>query len=412
MDKISMAVVRRFLNFLNKEATKDPAKYLKFYKNYSYYLKAGLIEDREFGSRHKDPLIKLLRFEATEKGDGEMISLDEYIDGNKAEQKNIYYFSAPNRETALASPYLEQFLKRGRNVLLFLDDIDEFVVSSVITDHKGKKLVSIDSQNEDFELELDADKAGDADDSASASANKRPELSQKDKDELETFLKDTLGNRIMDVKWTDRLVSSPAVITSVMTPHMRKMMKNMMQAQGGGAGGMGEMPMTLELAPKHELVKTLHSIKDSNPDVAKLGAECLFDNATIAAGLLDEPRNVLPRMNKMLEMFVNMGAGEDFRVVKEKMSPDSPNDDGGAKRDAEEGKKEAEAMEKLARENLENVQKAAEIIDNMKDVEDKDEQKVDSSTSSDASSTGVITEKSSTPHSEEESAGRKATAGA
>lgn len=218
MDKISLAVVRRFLSFLNKESTKDPAKYLKFYKNYAYYLKAGLIEDREFGSRHKDSLTKLLRFETTEKGTGEMISLDEYVAGNKEEQKNIYYFSAPNRETALASPYLEQFLKRGRNVLLFLDDIDEFVVSSVITDHKGKKLVSIDSQNEDFELELDADKAG-ADDAAS-STSKRPDLSDSDKNELEAFLKEALGQRIMDVKWTDRLVSSPAVVTSVMTPHM------------------------------------------------------------------------------------------------------------------------------------------------------------------------------------------------
>merc|ERR1712176_1406630 len=159
--------------------------------------------------------------------------------------------------------------------------------------------------------------------------------------------------------------------------------------------------MTLELAPKHELVKTLHAIKDTNPEVAKLGAECLFDNATIAAGLLDEPRNVLPRMNKMLQMFVDMGSGEDFSVIKEKMdaststsssSDDSGDSDGGKKLDAEKSKEEIEAMEKLAKENLESVQKAADAA-KMSEAEEE---------AMKAASEGTgVTEKTSTPHTEE-----------
>lgn len=185
------------------------------------------------------------------------------------------------------------------------------------------------------------------------------------------------------------------------------MMKNMMAAQGGGGGGMNDMPMTLELAPKHELVKTLHAIKDTNPEVAKLGAECLFDNATIAAGLLDEPRNVLPRMNKMLQMFVDMGAGEDFSVIKEKMEAStsttgsstgtstSSDDDGegGEKVDAEKSKEDVEELEKLAKENLESVQKAADAAK----MSEAEEAAVKAAA---GEGTGV-TEKTSTPHTEE-----------
>ncbi|CAE8592282.1 unnamed protein product, partial [Polarella glacialis] len=81
--QLSMAVVRRLLRFLGKEATKDPEKYAKFFKGYSYYLKAGIIEDKEGNyGRHKDDILKLLRFESSSKGKGEVLSLEEYITGS------------------------------------------------------------------------------------------------------------------------------------------------------------------------------------------------------------------------------------------------------------------------------------------------------------------------------------------
>merc|ERR1719238_509521 len=155
MEKLSMAVVRRVLRFLDQQAKKDPEKYVKFFKAYSYYLKAGIIEDKEANfSRHKDDILKLLRFECSNKTKGDLISLEEYLASAKEGQKNIYYFCVPDRQTGLSSPYMEQFIKRERNVLLMYEDIDEYVVNT-IEGFKGTKFVSVDSADKDFELELD-----------------------------------------------------------------------------------------------------------------------------------------------------------------------------------------------------------------------------------------------------------------
>merc|ERR1740121_819720 len=92
------------------------------------------------------------------------------------------------------------------------------------------------------------------------------------------------------------------------------MMKQMMAAGAGGSNtaAADSVPMTLEVSAKHPVIKTLYSIKQSNADVAKLSVELLFDNACIAAGMLDEPRSVLPRLNKILETMVMQGAGYDY----------------------------------------------------------------------------------------------------
>jgi len=302
MEKLSMAVVRRILRFLGTEAKKDPEKYSKFFKAYSYYLKAGVIEDKEGNfSRHKDDLLKLLRFECSNKLKGEVVSLEEYIDMGKEAQQNIYYFTCPDRQTALSSPYMEQFVQRGRNVILMYEDIDEFVVNA-IEGFKGKKFVSVDSSEKDFELDLDAPEEKDDKDKRT--------LSEPEQKELEQFIKDVLREKVQEVKFSNRLVSSPAIVTSIITPHMRKMMKTMMA--GKEDTGMGNIPMTLELSPEHHIVTTLHTIKASNEPVARIAVEQLYDNACIAAGTLDDPRVLMSRLNKVLEMFVYQGAGFDY----------------------------------------------------------------------------------------------------
>merc|ERR1712137_827392 len=102
----------------------------------------------------------------------------------------------------------------------------------------------------------------------------------------------------------------PAVVTSIMTPHMRKMMKQLMA--GKEDTGLNNIPVTLELSPKHHIVTTLHTIKEANETVARIAVEQLYDNACIAAGTLDDPRTLLTRLNKVLEMFIYQGAGFDY----------------------------------------------------------------------------------------------------
>merc|ERR1711953_512126 len=97
MQKLSMAVVKRVLRWLATEAKKDEEKYMKFFKGYSYWIKAGLLEDKEANfSRHKDDLLKLLRFECSQKDAGEVISIENYVKSAHEQQKNIYYFTAPD----------------------------------------------------------------------------------------------------------------------------------------------------------------------------------------------------------------------------------------------------------------------------------------------------------------------------
>lgn len=302
MEKLSMAVVRRLLRFLNQEAKKDPEKFAKFFGAYSYYLKLGVVEDKEGNfSRHRDDLLKLLRFECSQSGKGQLVSFEDYIESAKDGQKNIYYLSCPDRKTGLSSPYLEQFIKRGRNVLLMYDDIDEYVVSG-IEDFKGKKFVAVDSGDKDFEVDLDEPPEEENKDKRS--------LTTSEQQELEKFIKGVLKEKVQEVKFSKRLVSSPAIVTSLITPHMRKMMKSLMA--GKENDGMGNIPMTLELSPEHHIVTTLHTIRESNEPVARIAVEQLFDNACIAAGVLDEPRTLLTRLNKVLEMFIYQGAGFDY----------------------------------------------------------------------------------------------------
>ena len=144
-----MAIERRVLRFLYLHAKKETEKYTKFFKGYSYYHKAGVVEDKEENfSRHKEDLLKLLRFESSLKGKGDLVSLEDNIESSKEGQQNIYYFCCPDRNTAMASPCIEQFQQRDRNVLLMYEEIDEFVINS-IDGFKNKKFVSVDSQDKD-----------------------------------------------------------------------------------------------------------------------------------------------------------------------------------------------------------------------------------------------------------------------
>merc|ERR1719378_1816315 len=162
--------------------------------------------------------------------------------------------------------------------------------------------VSVDSGDKDFELDLDQPEED--------LEKKEKELSAADQKDLEQFIKSVLKERVQEVKFSDRLVSSPAIVTSIITPHMRKMMKSLMA--GKEDTGFGNVPMTLELSAKHHIVTTLFAIKESNEPVARIAVEQLFDNACIAAGPLEDPRVLLTRLGKVLEMFVYQGAGFDY----------------------------------------------------------------------------------------------------
>lgn len=227
----------------------------------------------------------------------EGISIDQYIESMKPKQKNIYYFCASDRNTALSSPYMENFTRKKRNVLLMFEDIDEFVAMNMQT-FKDKKLVAIDSPDEDFEPDLEGESENTGDDSS----NSKMALAGQQQTEMEEFVKSILGSKISAVKFSTRLVNSPAVVTGFLSSTLRKMMKATLKGSGDAQLNMAGLPVTLELNPSHKIITYMYHLKDTNPEVAKLVAEQVYDNACIAAGILDDPRTMLDRLNNILEV--------------------------------------------------------------------------------------------------------------
>ncbi|HEX2751061.1 MAG TPA: molecular chaperone HtpG [Verrucomicrobiales bacterium] len=280
VQKLGDVITKRFLKFLDSEAKEDAEKYGEFYLQFSRFIKEGLITDY----KHREALAKLLRFESSMTEDGKVTGLDDYVTRMKEEQKEIYYLQAPSRASIESGPYLEAFKARSLEVIYFTEPVDEYVVSS-LTEFSGKKLISADSAD----LELP-----DAPD-----AEKKDGLTDSEAEEFCTWMKETLGDGVDKVAVSKRLVDSPVAAMlpegARMGPQLRAMMKNMKQ----------EAPATkvhLDINPKHPLIVKLARSRADRPESSSLIAGQLMDTALLSAGLVEDPRSVVQRLNKVLEL--------------------------------------------------------------------------------------------------------------
>jgi len=278
IEKLNKVITKRFLKFLDDEAKNRAEGYDEFYKEFGHFIKEGAALD----FTHKEQLTKLLRFESSLTEKGKTTSLADYVTRMGAEQKEVYYLVGPNRASIESGPYLEGFKARNLEVLFCYEAVDEYVMNNV-REFDGKKLTAAD--HADVKLS-DLPKPDGA-------------LSEDDVKTLNGWLKDTLGDRVADVKASDRLVDSPVLALNAdkfMSPHMRRMMKAMNKE---GAGG--PLRVNLEINPRHAVIKRLFDTRTSQPEKAKLVAEQLLDNALISAGLLDDATTMVARLNKLLE---------------------------------------------------------------------------------------------------------------
>ena len=287
LQKISRLITKRILKMLNEQSRKDPEKYDQFYQQFASFLKEGVAVDHQ----HREELAKLLRYESSHTDAGTKTSLDDYVSRMREEQKEIYYIHAGSREAIENGPYLEAFKERGIEVLYVYDSIDEFVMTH-LGEYDGKKLVAGDQA--DLELgQLDSDKASD-----------ETPLEENELNDLSRWMRDVLGERVGEIKSGDRLVESPVVALSsdkMNSPAMRRIMKAMQQDT------QQEMPlrMDLEINPRHSLIKQLNQLRQSDEAKAKIITEQLADNAFLAAGLVEDPRTMVKRLNDILYMATN-----------------------------------------------------------------------------------------------------------
>ncbi|KAK4521415.1 uncharacterized protein ATC70_012030 [Mucor velutinosus] len=289
LSRLRMVMTSKVLKWLDGEAKKDPKKYDEFFLDYGQFIKEGACTD----AMHKREIGKLLRFESSKSTNGSMISLEDYAKRSKEGQKRIYYLLTPKRKYAEESPYTEMFKKNGVELLYLYETVDEFVVNH-LKEFQGYDLVSADSPEAASDPLLQQ-----ARDDTEGHA-----LTDSDAKDLAKWIETTLGDEVVKgVDVSRRLASFPAIVLEHESPAMRKMMQ-MMQ----GSARMEESPSTptvLEINPDHPVMKGLFNIRNQNPDLAKLVTEQIYDNALCAAGVLDDPRSMITRLNKLLEITVN-----------------------------------------------------------------------------------------------------------
>ncbi len=280
--KLNDVLTKRVIKWLDEEAKADPEKYDRFFKEHGHCLKEGIGSDWS----HREALGKLLRYESSFTETGKTTGLADYVSRMPAEQTEIYYLSAPNREAALASAYYEIFRAKKFEVLFLDQPHDEFVMEHLRT-FDGKKLVA--AEKSDLKLEQESTALGA--DEARLLAN---------------FMKETLGKRVGEVRVSKRLVGSPVVAVesdAQLTTGMRRVMKMMGKDQGEEFDAKPD----LEINPDNPLLAQLDKARASDPAMAGLIAEQLFDSALMAAGLLEEPRAMLARVNALMEKLLAKG---------------------------------------------------------------------------------------------------------
>ena len=273
------ALTKRSLQMLEKLAKEDADKYQQFWKEFGLVLKEGPAED--FGN--KETIAKLLRFASTHNDSSEQtVSLEDYVARMKEGQKAIYYITADSYVAAKNSPHLELFNKKGIEVLLLSDRIDEWMLS-YLTEFDGKALQTITKADLDL---------GDL-------ADKEENEAQKEQDKaFDSFIervKNLLGERVKEVRLTHRLTDTPAVV-STGNDQMTTQMAKLFAAAGQPVP---EVKYTFELNPEHHLVKKVADIADEAEFADWV--ELLLEQAMLAErGSLENPAAFIKRVNKLL----------------------------------------------------------------------------------------------------------------
>ena len=271
MTKIKSNSVKKVLDKI-KTISKNKEKYASFYSEFGRLLKEGVYQDFE----NKDALTELLRFKSTTE-DG-YISLGEYVSRMRDDQKSIYYITGTIEAALRDSPLLEMYREKNIEVLILDDEIDEIIIPSV-PKYKEKDLKSVNRSGAADELKDDAD------------SNKEKELKP-----LIKKIKEVLGDKVKEVKSSNRLSDSPSCIVADEndpTAQMQEMMRAV------GQSGMPEVKPILEINPDHEIVKKLKKVRKgkSFDDIAIL----LYEQALLQEGVkLDNPAGFVKRLNSIM----------------------------------------------------------------------------------------------------------------
>lgn len=279
IDSMKTALTKRVLDMLEKLAKNEPEQYKGFWKNFGQVMKEGPAED----FANKEKIAGLLRFASThDEGGEQVVALAEYLARAKEGQDKIYYLTGETYAQVKNSPHLEVFRKKGIEVLLLTDRIDEWLMS-YLSDFDGKGFVDVARGDLDLgKLDSEEDK-------------KAQEEVAKDKEGLVERLKTALGDAVAEVRVSHRLTDSPAIL-AIGEADLGLQMRQILEASGQKVP---DSKPIFEFNPAHPLIGKL----DAEQNEERFGdlSHILFDQAALAAGdSLKDPAAYVRRLNKLL----------------------------------------------------------------------------------------------------------------
>ncbi|NWZ18677.1 TRAP1 protein, partial [Asarcornis scutulata] len=285
--KLRDVLQKRLIKFFIDQSKKDPEKYAKFFEDYGVFMREGIVTIAE--QDVKEDIAKLLRYESSALPAGQLTSLTEYASRMKAGSRNIYYLCAPNRHLAEHSPYFEAMKKKDMEVLFCYEQFDELTLLH-LREFDKKKLISVET-----DIVVDHYKEENFEESRPAAER----LTEREAGDLMAWMRNVLGSRVTDVKVTTRLDTHPAMITVLEMGAARHFLRMQQLAKTQEERAQLLQP-TLEINTGHALIKKLNELKDSQPDLAQMLLDQIYENAMIAAGLNEDPRPMVSRLNELL----------------------------------------------------------------------------------------------------------------
>ncbi|CAN6338438.1 unnamed protein product [Urochloa humidicola] len=283
-------VRKAFDMILGISCSENRDDYERFWENYGKFLKLGAMEDKE---NHKR-IAPLLRFFSSQSND-ELISLDEYVENMKPEQKDIYFVAADSLSSAKNAPFLEKLTEKEYEVLLLVDPMDEVAIQN-LNSYKDKKFVDI--SKEDLDL-------GDKDE------EREKEIKQEFSQTCD-WIKKRLGDKVARVDISNRLSSSPCVLVAAKFGWSANMERLMRAQSMGDTSSLDFMRSRkiFEINPEHEIIKSLNVACRNNPDdpEALKVLDVLFETAMISSGFT--PDNPAELSGKIYEMMTSAIAGK------------------------------------------------------------------------------------------------------
>lgn len=283
MIKIKNVITSKIIGLLEEWAEKDKDKYETFYKNFGPLFKTGVNSD----FTNKDKLIELLRFETSSLAKGELTSFNGYVARMKPEQKEIYYLTGEHRDTVERNPNLEYFKRKDYEVIFLVDPVDIFTIP-YIQEYDKKPIVSIDKA----EIETSKDEQ-----------TEKESLNQELSKSLISVFKEVLGDKVIDVIESKRLVDSVATLVvgkDALDPQMEKMMKIIDKDYSASK-------RILEINTSHQLIKNLSRInlEDSKSPLLRDCIIQIYEGAMLIEGYLRNPTEFISRMNDLLGKATN-----------------------------------------------------------------------------------------------------------